>query len=222
MDLKEIVSEKINQVLDEKLDSIIEKNVQESIEKIFRDTFSSYGDSAKQLKANIESAINLGLANVKIDSYQHRVVKIVEDELGKYLDKKAGKILAERIKATCQILEKSDWKFSELLQKYVDRELHYTSNDEFCPTIIVERTDYGYTHIHISKDSDKESYNCEIQISINKNNEVYHYDIFDYKGRKERKETCSGEFENLLFAIYANKAKLVIDDYETEFYKDQD
>lgn len=222
MDLKELITEKVSGIIDEKLDSIIEKNVQSAIENIFQQCFASYGDSSKQLKSSIETMIGLGLANVTIDSYQHRVVKIVEDQVGKYLDQKAGDVLKEQIKEVCQTIEKTEWNFSELIEKYVEQEMRYSSDDEFFPTILVEKSTYGYTHIHISKDSDKRSYDCEIQISINKENEVYHYDIFDYKGRNQRKETSSGDFEKVLFAIYANRAKLIIDEYETEFSKYQD
>jgi hypothetical protein len=222
MDLGKIVIEKVNAVLDERLNDLVTKSVNDCIERLLKDMFGSYGYFEKQLKEVIQAGISLNVENVKLEGYSHRVIKIVEDEISKYLDSNLASVVANRIKDTCSLLDKDSYKLSEIVREFA-KSFDVDRNDSVFPTIDVERSNYGVTYLNFDQRSGKSTYDCEYQIAIDDKGKVWSYRIRGYGGiNLGADRALHGSFEKFIFALYANSVVIEIDDYETAFYNEED
>lgn len=223
LDLKKLMTEKVESILDEKLDSIITINAEKCIESMFKEMFGPYGHFHKNIEEQIKAGFSLNLDNVKIEMYNEKVIQIVNQEISKYLDSSVCTIVADRIKRECQILKKLDWKLSEIALEFA-KTLDFDNSEYVEPTIIIENSDYGFTYIAFDEKRDKKRVNCEFELSLYKN-KVSGFNIRGYNGTSDRSSMnkgINGRFDQLIFALYASAATIKIDSYQTEFYRGQD
>lgn len=218
MNIEKLINEKVHDVLNESLETVVKDKVSSCIEGVFSDLFRSYGDLTKILSKKIEEGLKLGFENLKIESYNDRVISIIQHELGKYIDENVSEVIAKRLNGELSFLTKKEWKLSEILEVFVEEEW---PADEyyFHPTIEVEVSNYGSTYIAFDKKSGKLRHDCEYQLSINRQGEIYSYETRGYFGKPINRPPLS-KIENLIYSLYASAAVIEVDDYETYYERD--
>lgn len=223
INLNEVVFQKINKILDENLDGILETKVKSFIDQIFSEVFSSYGGLGKDLKNIIQDKLKVNLEQVKVEQYNERAIQIVNQEIGRFLDKRASEMIASRLRRELVILEKTEWKLSEIIKEFVETEWS-DRGESFTPTIIVINGSYDNIRIGFDPEAGKQIYNCAYQLNIDsKTNRVWNYEIRGFFGTKGKNSSVIGPMDKLIFGLYANQAEITIDDdYETEYYRNQD
>ncbi len=222
MDFNEMAAVKLQEIIDNKLEGLLEKHLEKAIEDAVSNALR-WGDSEKALKETIQQAIGLGLNSVKIEDYQTRITAVIEDQLGKYLDERAQQIISGRILEICKAPEKKQWKFSELLEMFVQEYFQWHDEEsEFIPTIIIEKSNYNTIYISLDNDKNKKTYDCTHSISLDKDGTISNYKTRDYTNKEIKVKYLRSKFEALLFSLYANECTIEIDEHETEFYKEQD
>lgn len=223
INLNEVVFNKINKVLNENLDAILEAKVKSFVDQIFNEVFSSYGGLGNDLKNIIQDKLKVNLENVKVEQYNERVIQIVNQEIGRFLDERANAKIAERLRSELVILEKTEWKLSEIVKEFV--KVEWSDREEsFTPTIIVMNGSYDNIRIGLDPEAGKQIYNCAYQLNIDsKDKKVWNYEIRGVFGAKGKNSSVIGPIDKLIFGLYANQADITIDDdYETEYYRDRD
>lgn len=219
MDIQQIINDKINETLGEKLDEIVTKNVEKSVESIISDLFDNWGSATKQVKEILEKGLQISLENAKIESYNIRVTKHIEDAIGKYLDERVKDKILQGIQHSASYITKDNWKMSEIVEAFIESLSDSDYKDGYIePTIIVEQSSWGCIYIGIDKDNGKREYDCEYRLSVNKDGSVYGFDQRDYAGREKKATALYGDFDKLIFSLYANNAIIEFDKYQTEFY----
>lgn len=219
MDIQKIIEEKLSSAINEKLDEIVTKNVEKSVESIISDLFGTWGSATKQVKEILEKGLQISLTPAKIESYNVRVTKHIEDAIGKYLDERVKDKIMQGIQESASYITKDNWKMSEIVNEFIESLDDSDYADGYIePTIIIEQSSWGSIYIGIDKENGKREHDCEYRLSVNKDGSVYGFDQRDYANRKMKHESIHGDFDKLIFSLYANKATIEFDDYETEFY----
>lgn len=220
MDLEKLINEKVTETLDNKLTELISDKVHKCIDTILSDLFRSYGSLSKQLEEQLKTSLQINLSQVGIETYNERVMKAVKASLDKIMDERAVKMVEEQVAELVSYSFREEIKMSELVDEFA-KSFRWQDGDYMEPTIIIEQSNYGTTYISLDEESDKDRYKCAYQLSIDKMNKVWSYECRGYFGKKDNM-AIHGDFEKLMFALYANKTKIVIDEYQTEFYRNED
>ncbi len=223
--IQQLVTEKTVEILEEKLDKIVTEQANKCIEEIFRDIFRGYGAIPKMIKEEIEKQLEVSFKKIKIEPYVHRVNTIIERELSNVIEEKAIDVIKEMITESLTPITKTQWKLSEILQVFVE-ETFPEDEDYYNPTITLRETNYGSVVIYIDQESNVSDYKCAytLRIGMDNHKRLWDFSFADYSKTHKPKDrdivaNINSTFETLIFGLYASRAQIEIDDYETEFYK---
>lgn len=222
MDIAKLIADKIQHIEETKLDGIVATHTEKMLTAIVADLTSSYGDIAKEVKAHLGKLLAVNFEHAQVESYNARVLLIYQNAIGKFLDQKVSAPIEAHLAEFASTLEKDEYTLSEILNKYFELldDHEWDGNNCLVPTVIVEKSSYGSTHIYFNKDSNKKRYDCSYQLSTDKQGRVYTFDIRGWFGSKTA--SALNGYDQFFFALYANKAKIIIDQYDEEYYRDED
>lgn len=222
MDVAKLITEKIQHIEETKLESIVETHVEKMLTRIVEDLTSNYGDISKEVKTHLGKMLAVNFEHAQVEQYNARVLLIYQNAIGKFLDEKVSAPIEAHLAEFASTLDKDEYTFSEILNKYFESLGDHEWNGKNClvPTVIIEKSNYGSTHIYFHKDSSKKNYDCSYQLSMDKEGRVYTFDIRGWFGSKTA--SALHGYDQFFFALYANKVKIIIDQYEEEFYRDED
>ena len=226
MDIVKMITQKIQEIESTgKLEQIIEKHVISCLDEVVKDSFTWNGSAKKALEKAIEGKLNVNLENIKLDQYQKITSKIVEDRLNETLIKDLKLNIEEVISKTTSILERKEYKLSEVISKFIediDTSFDGGMDDLYgeC-SLHIEKSSHGdYFHIYFDKETDKRKYGCSNSIHL-KNGKIYHGTV-DEKPFSPFLPINTNGFETFLFQLYCNNVSITIDeeDCELEYYRE--
>lgn len=216
MNLVELLHKKLDEALEEKFAPIAEKHIEKCINEIVSDLTSSWnGDFGKDLKKQLGEVLKVNLEREKIETYNRRVNQIIATNLNNKVDQSIKESIEVTLNETLSTLEKTTWKLTEIMQKFVQMER--LCEEGSCEiTCLVEESNYGSTYIYFDKDSSKRTYDCQHQIWIDRNGSIWNYT----NEKVKRLTPIIGSFDSFCFALYTQRAQIIIDNIETEYYRD--
>lgn len=225
MDIQIVVQQQLEKIINEgKLEAIVRAKVEKTVEEVVQDMVRSYSDFGKGLKEEINKAFKIDFEQISAVDYNHIVVTIVKEQLDKRLLESVKEPIVAEIDGYLGVLEKKEWKLSELVDEFKKHERSDDRDNERM-TLHVNKSNYGSTHVYIDKDSGKQSYDCEYQFSITTKTGIpYTFRSGKYHPHNGdlRIDTLHGSFEKLLFRLYAQHAIITIDECDTDYYYDED
>lgn len=227
MDIQVLVQQQLEKIIQEgKLEAIVRAKVEKTIEEVVQDMVRSYSDFGKGLKEELTKSFKIDFERISMVDYSSIVTSIVNEQLDKHLMLYVKEPIANEIKEYVGGLDKKEWKLSEIVEIFKKEEI--SDEDRYSGgeiTVIVERSNYGSTHIHLDERHDKKSYECEFKMSLDTKSGIpYSFDIGKYGSNRGdiRYESLHGWFSKFFFRLYAQKAVIVVDKFDTEYYHDND
>lgn len=223
MDLVKMITDKAEAIANSgQLDEMIENTIKETFERIIDRAFS-YGDADKEFKKVLEEKLKVSLSNVNLDQLSKITTDIVQKQVDAEFTDELTKKITKSIDGTIGVLEKKEWKLSEIIQKYIDnlgKDYDDMDGDE-CRKIslFVEDSGYGDTYIYFDHETRDRRYECDNRISIDKHGVIYVAKI----GGDMAKPTMAipmDTFDKFIFSLYCNSAKIEVDEHDckTEYF----
>lgn len=227
MDIQILVQQQLEKIIQEgKLEAIVRAKVEKTLEEVVQDMVRSYSDFGKGLKEELAKAFKIDFDRISMVDYNTIVTSIVKEHLDKHLMLYVKEPIANEIKEYVGALDKKEWKLSEIVERFKKDEI--SDEDRYSGgeiTVIVEKSNYGSTHIHFDERRGKKSYECEFKMSLDTRSGIpYSFDIGKYNPHRGdlRYDSLHGEFAKFFFRLYAQKAIIIIDEFDTEYYNDND
>lgn len=225
MDIQVIVQQQLEKIIQEgKLEAIVRAKVEKTLEEVVQNMVMSYSDFGKGLKEELTKAFKIDFDRISMVDYSSIVTSIVKEHLDKHLMLYVREPIANEINEYVGALDKKEWKLSEIVEIFKKDEI--SDEDRYSGgevTVIVQKSNYGSTHIHLDKENEKKPYECEFKMSLDTKTGVpYSFDLGKYNPHRGdlRYNSLHGEFSKFFFRLYAQKASIIVDDYETEYYHD--
>ena len=227
MDIQVLVQQQLEKIIQEgKLEAIVRGKVEKTLEEVVQDMVRSYSDFGKGLKEELTKAFKIDFHRISMVDYNTIVTSIVKEHLDKHLMLYVKEPIANEIKEYVGGLDKKEWKLSEIVETFkkyeISDEERYNGGEI---TVIVEKSNYGTTYIHLDEKARKKSYECEYKMALDTQKGVpYSFDVGKYNCHRGdlRYNSLHGEFSKFFFRLYAQKVTIIVDDYETEYYHDYD
>lgn len=227
MDIQVLVQQQLEKIIQEgKLEAIVRAKVEKTIEEVVQDMVRSYSDFGKGLKEELNKAFKIDFEKISMVDYNSIVTSVVKENLDKHLMLYVKEPIAKEIKEYVGGLDKQEWKLSEIVEIFKKDEI--SDEDRYSGgeiTVIVEKSNYGSTHIYFDERGGKKSYECEYEISLDTKSGVpYSFEVGKYGSHRGdlRYESLHGDFAKFIFRLYAQKATIKVDDFDTEYYYDND
>ena len=209
-DLSQAVADKFNEIVASgAIEKMLGEHLEATINTILKEQFRTYGAFGKALEPKIEEALQI--ADLKdLPKYgvfiQNIVRKNVDSQLhGAYMQKLESDI------AELFIEPPAEYSLEQLVEDFKKhvREHAYSELDARM-TLILEASSYGFWHVEMDKDEDKDKYHCAVRFAVNKEGVIYSLSIDGDDMKKDLFVGPFDSFERFLFRMYVMGTKLVI------------
>jgi hypothetical protein len=225
MDLNKIVNDSLAKLeANGAIENIITDHLKKTIDSIVDDLFSSYSDFGKNLKTEVQSALNVNLKELNLAGYNVLVLNTVKEKLDEALHLQGVEKMQDALNEIFNDTKK-EYKLSEIINEFkqdvLSDDSDYGGNEI---SFHVEKQSYG-AYIAFDKDSGKGRYSCDYQLGTDSNGKMSRADI---NGKKFNNKVIMGGlygFDRVLFKIYASGAKVIIDDNNVDIeygYSEED
>ncbi|MEG1256645.1 hypothetical protein [Clostridium sp.] len=226
IDLNKIVNDTLVQMEEENyVEKVVKSTLEKTIASLVEDVFRSYSDFGKNLKTHIEENLNINFRNLGIEGYNGLVLAAVQEQLDKAITiqgiDKIKESMNDMLKDT-----KDEYTLTEIIEKLkggcLKEEYEFDYDEKI--ELIIEDGGHGYKHIYMDEEEKDGKYECDYQISLDKEGKPYSIKL---KGDEiNTKKIMGGLYglDKLLFKIYSSGAKIVLEqgenseDYEYETY----
>lgn len=211
MEIEKIIQQQFGEIVESGfVEMKIRENLEKTIASIINDCLKSYSDFGKEVKEKVKQSLSIGNMDLKLPEYNQLVCNWITEMINTTLISTGKKQIEENIKKFFKPLEKSEYKISEIIEKFID-DLDESDCEDI--TFIRNKSDTvdGYIHYYFDKNSNIAQYSCDYQIWINKDG-VWNVIIASEKASEMKTAVLYG-FDSFLFQLYACKVK-IIDDYE--------
>lgn len=213
MDIAQISSDKIKESFENGyFDKVVTETIQKTVKDITESVFKSYGDWGKALEKHIKDAIGISFENISLDAYNKIVCDIVEKELYGTIHASASEVIKKTIADTIQVLDKSEWKLSEVMKLFMDRSVEF--NDRKPISFHIGFYEWGTWHISFDESPNKDEGRCRYKLLINDKGELWMYNI-DNKRVDILSDSIHGHFDKFIFNLYATNATVIVDEDAT-------
>ncbi|MNP53817.1 hypothetical protein D3C76_1483250 [compost metagenome] len=143
---------------------------------------------------------------------------MINSELERSIHEEGAKQIQEQIQELLGT-GNQEYKLSELIKEMVEDDLKLNELDyeEIAEITVHVEEKYGTKYIYLDPEEDKSWHQCKYMIALSDDGTVSRAEIGD---KKYDNRTLMGGIYGLdatIFKMWTRKAKLVIDDYETEF-----
>lgn len=208
------------------LQEYIEKKAEESLKNIINTAFGRYGYVTIAMEKQISEKLSLS-NKVTIPQYNDLIIKMIERQFSKCLNEAGLSKIEENMKKLLQTAP-AEIKLSELvneMKSYDDSDGYYGKE----ATCIIEGDEEGgYRSIYLDPSPLEErsytggisKYDAKIRIGINTEGIVYSLTV---DGADQKDVFFTGPFygfEKLLFNLYANGSKLIVDETDINLHYD--
>jgi len=210
MDIEKIVNEKFSEIVSSgKIEKMILDVLEKSIKSIIDECLRAYGDFGDVIKKKIKESLKIGDMDLDFPSYNQLVCNWITEIVNKQIITTGKEQIQENIKKFFVPLEKSEYKISEIVEKF-KKNIFDESDGEQEITFIEQRSDYGYVHFYLGEKEKEEKYQCEIQIDIDKDGYIYNARIDGIDADKIKLKPLYG-FDSFIFQLFAAKIKIIND-----------
>ncbi len=226
--MQDLINSKIKELTENgKLDEIVTKEATKFLQSIISDSLSSYGDVGKIYKEKMKSSLMEGFEKIDFIQFSQSLIDITQAELNKSIVEFGIDPAKQMIKEFVGGLEKKDWKLSEIIEKYKEKEIIPDDRMESGEiAFIYEVSNYGTIYISFDEEKGKKDkrYAMKYRLMFDSNGRMYSPTI-DSKTLHPVTETGGlYGFDLFLFKLYAMgcSIKLDPDDVDTTWSTDQD
>ncbi|MHA1166324.1 MAG: hypothetical protein ACTSRU_00770 [Candidatus Hodarchaeales archaeon] len=219
--LKEITDSVKDKVENGQFKEIVDKHVMSAIDDSIKDLFKWNGEAKKAIDEAIKDKFNLDLGKIDIAQFNLIATTIVEEQLNLNVTDKLKDSITEKINSITGVLDKKDWKLSEIVNKYIstiDKSYDGEMEDQYGELSLHVNEDRDYCWIRFDNESDKESYACKHAIALNKG-KIFHYNI-DNAVSSPFQDNNMNDFERFMFSLYANQVTIEVDNCDLEYYRE--
>lgn len=219
MDMNAIINDKLTELNAEGyLEKIIKKQLEDTIKEIVEDSLRSWSDFGKGLKEAVNSQLQINLEKLDIPSYNQVILNVIKGELERSIHEEGAARMQEQLQELLGT-GKNEYKLSELVKEMVEDELKLEelSFEEIEQITVIVEEKYGTKYVYMDPKEDTEWYQCKYMISLDKDMTVSRAEVSDKKF--DNRVIMGGMYglDATLFKMWSQKAKLIIDDYKTEF-----
>lgn len=226
MDLNKMVIDSLAKMESEgTVQAIVEKHIESTVESVVKDVFGSWSDFGKELKGYVKEALQINFTDLNIASYNHLVLKAVQDILD-------DQVVAQGVEQVKEQLEsllsntKREYKLSELVKELTNEidDLNELGYDEYHEMSMHVDDSYGSWWIGLDARNDIREYECKYRFLVSSdgrlavvriNDEEYGTrDVNDFDV-KAVMNGLSG-LEETLFKIYTSGARIIVDEEKCE------
>lgn len=223
--IDQIVNDKLKELIEKgEVDKIVEDHLKKAINGIIENKVRSYGEVGKALEKKISEALMGGIEKIDFTTYRTAVIEVIQTHLNGTFLEHAIKPIEDTVNNFMDVLEKKQWKLSEIIQKFIEMEIikDEDPNQSGEISLIIKESDYGTVWIGFDEDSGKRSdHDCKYRIALNlhrekKDNKMWYFSIDDKPVSPMKTSSIHG-FDEFLFKLYANRVEVIVDDCETEW-----
>lgn len=219
MDMNAIINDKLAELHTEGyLEKIIKKQLEDTIKDIVEDSLRSWSDFGKGLKEAVKSQLEVNLDKLDIPSYNQVILNVIKGEIERSIHDVGTARMQEQLQELLGT-GKNEYVLSELVKEMVEDELKLEelSYEEMEQITVIIQEKYGTKYVYMDPKEDIEWYQCKYKISLDKDLTVLRAEVSDKNF--DNRVIMGGMYglDATLFKMWSQKAKLVIDDYETEF-----
>lgn len=230
MNIEELAIKCINELKDE---GVVKKKLkdtlQETIESNINDMFRSYSDFNSALKDKMKEEVKLELGMISFAEYSKFTTDVIKQVIDSSINDNVKSIIEKDVKKYLEPLEKTEWKLSEIIEKFKEESIdfeHGSSDEEFWGEEIslIEDIDsyrsgnsFNYVYFDIDKSVDSK-YNCSYKIATH-NGELFNVTINSSAGDKLSHIPIHG-FDAFMYKLYVAKATIIWDIKDVDLYID--
>lgn len=217
MDLNKMVVESLAKMEAEgTVTEIVEKQIASTVEGIVKDVFGSWSDFSKNLKAEVESQININFEKLDISAYNTMVLNVIKEKMDEVTHIQGVERLKESLNEMLSDVQ-SEYKLSDLINEMKEDALRY--DDDLYGKEISFHDDEDrrvLRFISFDTEEDKSEYQCKYRISIDKEGKLNSVKINDKDFNNKVIMGGLHGIEETLFKIYTHGSKLIVDEDEIE------
>jgi hypothetical protein len=210
--MQELINAKFKELTENgKLDEIVTQRVTQFINETVKDSLSSYGDVSKVFKEKMNTHIIEGFQKMDFITYSKALTDLVKEELDKSVIQYALEPAKEMIQEFVGALDKTEWKLSEIIQKFIESEvIPGDRNESGSIAFHYEKSEYGTIYIGFDKDKQSKRYSCNYRLMIDSRDGKLYPPTIDNK-KATATSTFYG-FDLFLFKLYAMKCTIIVDE----------
>lgn len=227
LDLQAVVNRSLERIIaSETIEEAIHESLQKAIVKVVESSLSSYSEFGKALEAAVKESLQLR-GDLDLPSYNQTILKIVRAQLQGATDSIVQQQIAGNLKRLLGP-PRPEITLSSLVKEFISSIKERNSGGCVCygETRIafgVQSTDYGHHWLWLDEDAEKQQFNADIQLGLDKEGRVY---SLRFRRQYVRQEIFAGPFygfEEMLFQLHACGSRVVFDcrpdEIETTYYE---
>ena len=200
-----------------KLEEIIEKHLISCLDDIVGDSFRWNGEAKKSIEEALKGKLNISTENLNISRYQKIVTDIVEKQVNDTVVKNLSDQIKETVDGITEVLDKKDWKLSDIISKFVDsldKSYDGDMDDQYGECTLIVKEGRGFAHIYFDKEEGKANYSCSNQIDLH-DGKIYNVKI-DGENYSPFHISSMDSFESFMFKLYCNNVRVEVDESNCE------
>ena len=214
MDFEKMVNEEMKKLVESgTVEVMIQKKLTDTIGRLVCDCLETYSDFGKALRAKVMASMDLKGVNMDLPSYGQTMCNMIEDIVANGSMPEVVKKMEENLKRIFIPLEKSEWKLSEIITKFVES-ISKEDYDSGEISMHVEKSESSvlgeYWYVYFDEEEGVEKYRCKYRLNINKDG-VWGANI-DGTDSKKMKMNPIGGFDSFMFNLVACNAKIENDE----------
>ncbi|HAA11000.1 MAG TPA: hypothetical protein DCE41_04590 [Cytophagales bacterium] len=220
MDIVETIKSKLDELAPSILDQVIEESLKSFLSGLINEHFRSYSDFGKNLRDQIGEALNISLSQENILMYNTQVRNVIMELLPPALDEQVRENLKKQIGEKLDFHPVEKIKASEIVEKFTDARSEgvVPCDDEHQGEVTArfEIIEGEYGRIRLDLGQVREG-NEKFTLMVNKAGKICHLWVKDFSTDGGLRAIDTG-LEAFLFNLYAQRAEVIMDDYDVEWY----
>lgn len=207
MDFQQLVNEKIDNLLKSGfVNEAIEAHAKKMLDEIIKNMFSTYGTLSDTIKKTIEEQLNVSLQNLQIPEYSAIVAGVVRSHLMDSVIDTANVNIRKTVESIVGLPEKRKYKLSEIAIEFMNS---IGGVRNIRPTIMYEKSTYGFSYIYLDEQKKTRSHDCEFRITIYDNK----VSSFSVRGQEihAMRTAPLGRFAEFMFKLFACAVSIELD-----------
>ena len=219
MEIKQMVMESLEEMEKSgKIKEIINSRVGRTVTSIADDLLKDWSDFGKALKTKLKESLKISFDELTIPEYNELILNQIQGVFNSHINELGIKQIKENVEKLLSSDIPKEIKLSEIIEKFKEEVIKYAYEpiEERDISFHCEGPKYSTQMYHISfdKEENKNEYECKYRLSISDNKLAsVHNKDFDYE-----KHPMIGSiygFERLMFQLYCNGSRIIVDNVDT-------
>lgn len=216
MEIEKVVQAKFDEIvqsgfIEERIKQTLEKTLSDLIENAMR----SYSDFGKGVDAKIKESLDIGNMKLSLPEYNQLICNWIQEIVNNSIMTAGKEQIQKNITDFLQPLEKSEWKITEIIEKFIESECREDREEESGEiTFIPELNSYDHTYYYFDKEPNKRKYDCDYMITTYKG-EVCRTNIDGSEAGKMKSKHLY-KFDSFMFQLFATRSTIINDSDSVE------